>query len=51
VICNPIGHHWKRVEHYPAECTRCKVLLQHQYRALVRSTSQSWPKGKMVRHG
>ena len=45
VICNVVGHHWKRVELFPAACTRCRVLLEY-HEVIVAETPSTWPKRK-----
>jgi len=46
VICNLLGHHWKRVELFPAECTRCKALLEQHVR--TGAPVSTWPSEKIV---
>jgi len=43
LICKLVGHHWKRVELYPASCTRCMTLLEQQIPAAAK-TAHSWAK-------
>lgn len=47
VICKLMGHHWKRVELFPPECTRCKSLLEQHFIPTAAPVVY-WPSEKIV---
>jgi hypothetical protein len=46
LVCKLVGHHWKRVEGFPASCTRCMVLLE-QRTPVTDKPAHSWAKGNI----